>query len=185
MHFKTKGVFSRAFDAEAEALAAAGGASASVLVEMTLDEYKNLLLQIQQARAAAGDGNIKNATLRREVAGLGQTLSDERGAGQEAARQVKHLMKRVENLQQAVRRWRVKAGADAPVDGKPELLKTELIRWRGELLYREHYLLPAAEKNPVLIRPAAQVVKDEGWTDRLERLYFTKRGWVAMIRGAW
>lgn len=185
MQYKTKGVFGRAFDTEAEALAAAGGASDAVLVELTLRKYRNLAEQMRQECAAATGLRVENATLKGELAALEQALAGERAAGRGLARQVKHLTRNVENLQGAVRRWRVKAGADAVADGEPELLKTELTRRRGELLYYEYYLLPAAEKNPVLIRPAAQIVHDQGWTDRLERLHFTRRGWVAVVRAPW
>lgn len=184
MQYKTKSVFGRTFNTEAEALAAAGAADA-VLVELTLQEYKNLVQYVRQERAAAADAKAKNSRLEKKVADLERALLDERKDAREAAQQIAHLKKQVKNLQQAVRRWRVKAGADALVGGEPELLKTELVRRRGELLYYEYYLLPAAEKNPVLIRPAAQVVHEKGWTDKLERLHFTKRGWVAVIRAAW
>lgn len=185
MHFRTKGIFSRPFDTEAEALAAADGAADTVLVELTLQEYKDLVQQTRQERAAAADLKVENVTLDKKVAELDKDLADERAAGQEAARQVKYLKRNVENLQQAVRRWRFKTGVDEPTLGDPVLLKTELVRRREELLYYEYYLLPTVEKNPVLIRPAAQIVHDQNWTNRLERLHFTKRGWVAVIRAAW
>lgn len=103
----------------------------------------------------------------------------------ELQKKIKHLEKKVENLQQAVVRWRIKAGVEMPDGDEPVLLKTELVRQQSDLFYYEHYLLPMVEKNPVLIRPAAQFVHDRGWTKRLNKLYFSRKGWVAVIRTQW
>ncbi|MFO7296472.1 MAG: hypothetical protein C0P72_010695 [Clostridia bacterium] len=92
------------------------------------------------------------------------------------------LEKRIEGLRQAVKRWRIKAGVDAPEED-PILIKAEVAKKKGEWFLFEHYALPV-EKNVALIYEAREfLITFEGFEiEEFERLYFDERhGWVAVF----
>lgn len=107
------------------------------------------------------------------------TFQDEQGR---RARE-RALEKRIEGLREAVRRWRAKAGVDAP-PSTPVIIGSEVVMRKKEWVVLEHYVLPV-EKNPALIREAWECVQGE-MRKNLDRLYFNeKHGWVAVVRREW
>lgn len=97
------------------------------------------------------------------------------------------INRRVEGLQNAIRKWRVKAKVDEP--GERGIISADRhwtkVKGKHILRYIEHCTVPV-EKNPCLAREAWAWLDEHEQTKYVERLYYNeKHGWVAAIRTEW
>ena len=95
------------------------------------------------------------------------------------------LRRRLEGHQEAIRRWREKAGVDAPPK-EVTFYTAELIVRERQNIVEKHYILPL-EKNPALFEDAKLFAKnycrENDWS--LRRVYFSYfQGWIMVIEAA-
>jgi len=95
------------------------------------------------------------------------------------------LRRRLEGHQEAIRRWREKAGVDAPPK-EVTFYTAELIVRERQNIVEKHYILPI-EKNPALFEDAKLFAKnycrENDWS--LRRVYFSYfQGWIMVIEAA-
>ena len=105
----------------------------------------------------------------------------------ELERQVTQLQHRLSGHQQAIARWRQRAGVDPPCEDL-ELYKTEIYAYHDEWFCREYYTMPI-ERSPELLAEAWAWVIEHGLIAETERVhldqYDKKRGWVLMLSKPW
>lgn len=117
------------------------------------------------------------AKVQRAEIGYYRSVDEEK----ELQERLRKLEKQKNDLQEAIRRWRKKAGVDPPSQG-PELVKAEfhLDKKSNKVDYYEHYLLPI-ERNEHLASLAYEWLEQNGWLEMTVRAYFNN-GWIAVVK---
>jgi len=102
-------------------------------------------------------------------------------------RENRTLQHRLNGHHEAIRRWRRRAGIEAPVE-QLELFKSEVYSYRGEFICKEYYTMPI-EKSPFLLAEAWAWVLENNLAAITERVHFDqydqKRGWVLTLAKTW
>jgi len=156
-----------------------------ITVEMSEEEYISIVNEIER---------LKNDIQKQQVAHQRQ-IKDENNRSKNQIQaienqyksQIKALEHRIEGLQLAVKKWRVKAGEDEPNEVKLIMAERKIIKNKGkaEWQYLEHITIPV-EKNQHLAKEAWFWIEENKQDQYIERLYFhLSYGWVAVIRMRW
>lgn len=165
------------------------GRKGTIEVEMAEEEYTALTEQILALHDLQRTVNVLAEDYSRQLQELkGQYSNKFRQLNANYQGKLETMARRIEGLQNAVRKWRVRAKVDEP--SERELISAERkyrsVKGKYVLLYIEHWTIPV-EKNPCLAREAWAWLDEKEQTQYVERLYFHEKHqcWVAAIRTEW
>lgn len=162
------------------------GRERTIKVELTEEEFTTLKREINTLKNKINVLTDEHQQQIRSLKSQNENYLKKLEDGHQA--QVELLDRRMENLKNAIKKWRVKAGVDEP--GLRELVSAERKLTtrgsRGEWHFVENWTVPV-ERSPEFAREAWAWLEAEQLTEFVDRLFFHEKlqKWVSAIRTRW